>query len=166
LKCRCPKWPRMSHLDICSPSYGQKKGWKSNWQFHSQPLKVGNPPESDVYRWNATWRWKALKESYKIASNLISIRRLSKTLWMPKIPGMQTGTISRFHFGSPEKKCHSDIALRRAGENTIWGKVVVSPKSGPWRDKWVQVTRGLSQHQGCFRMWINQLVVGFGWKAV
>ncbi len=26
LKCRCPKWPRMSQLDICSPSYGQKKG--------------------------------------------------------------------------------------------------------------------------------------------
>jgi hypothetical protein len=26
LKFRCPKWPRMSHLDICSPSYGQKKG--------------------------------------------------------------------------------------------------------------------------------------------
>jgi hypothetical protein len=22
LKCRCPKWPRMSHLDILSPSYG------------------------------------------------------------------------------------------------------------------------------------------------
>jgi hypothetical protein len=26
LKCRCPKWPRMSHLDIYSPNYGQKKG--------------------------------------------------------------------------------------------------------------------------------------------
>jgi hypothetical protein len=25
LKCRCPKWPRMSHLDICSPSYGQRR---------------------------------------------------------------------------------------------------------------------------------------------
>jgi hypothetical protein len=25
-KCRCPKWPRMSHLDICSPSYGLKEG--------------------------------------------------------------------------------------------------------------------------------------------
>jgi hypothetical protein len=25
LKCRCPKWPRMSHLDICSTSYGRKK---------------------------------------------------------------------------------------------------------------------------------------------
>ncbi len=26
LKFRCPKWPRMSHLDIYSPIYGQKKG--------------------------------------------------------------------------------------------------------------------------------------------
>jgi hypothetical protein len=31
LKCRCPKWPGISHLDICSPSYGQKKGQESNW---------------------------------------------------------------------------------------------------------------------------------------
>ncbi len=29
LKCRCPKWLRMSHLDICNPSYGQKKGRES-----------------------------------------------------------------------------------------------------------------------------------------
>jgi len=26
LKCRCSKWPRMNHLDICNTSYGQKKG--------------------------------------------------------------------------------------------------------------------------------------------
>jgi len=30
LKCRYRKWPRIGHLDICSPSYGQKKGWESN----------------------------------------------------------------------------------------------------------------------------------------
>jgi hypothetical protein len=30
LKCRCPKWPCMSHLDICSPRYGQKKGRELN----------------------------------------------------------------------------------------------------------------------------------------
>jgi len=30
LKFKCPKWPRMGHLDICSPSYGQKKGRESN----------------------------------------------------------------------------------------------------------------------------------------
>jgi len=55
LKCRCPKWPCMSHLDICNPSYGQKKGRESNWQFDSQPLKVGNRPLPNIYRRNATW---------------------------------------------------------------------------------------------------------------
>jgi hypothetical protein len=25
-KCRCPKWPCTSHLDICSTNYGRKKG--------------------------------------------------------------------------------------------------------------------------------------------
>jgi hypothetical protein len=110
LKCRCPKWPRMSHLDICGPSYGQKKGWESNWQFDSRPLKVGNRPESDACRMSATWHWKALKESYKIASDLILIRGLSEKLWMPKVPGVQTGTISGLLLGSLGKKCHSDVA--------------------------------------------------------
>jgi hypothetical protein len=36
LKCRCPKWPRMSHLDVCSSSYGQKKGRESNYQFEKK----------------------------------------------------------------------------------------------------------------------------------
>jgi hypothetical protein len=80
LKCRCPKWPCMSHLDICNPSYGQKKGQESNWQFDSQPLKVKNRPEYDIFRRSATWRWKAFKESYKIASDLVPIRGLSKEL--------------------------------------------------------------------------------------
>jgi hypothetical protein len=110
LKCRCPKWPRMSHLDIYSSSYGQKKGRESNWQFDSRPLKVGNRPESDVCRRSAKWRWKALKESYKIASDLIPIEGLSKKLWMPKVPRVQTGTISGLLLGSPRKKCHSDVA--------------------------------------------------------
>jgi len=48
LKCRYPKWPRMSHLDICSPSYGQKKDRESNWQFDSRPLKFRNQPLPNV----------------------------------------------------------------------------------------------------------------------
>jgi hypothetical protein len=31
LKRRYRKWPHIGHLDICSPSYGQKKGRESNW---------------------------------------------------------------------------------------------------------------------------------------
>jgi hypothetical protein len=30
LKLTYRKWPRIGHLDICSPSYGQKKGRESN----------------------------------------------------------------------------------------------------------------------------------------
>jgi hypothetical protein len=54
------------------------------------------------------------------------------------------------------------MRVRRSNaENTIWGKVVASPEFGPWWVKWVRVAHGLSQHQGCFRRWTNQLVVGF-----
>ncbi len=80
LKFRCPKWPRMSHLGICSPSYGQKKGRKSNWQFDSRTLKVGNRPFPDVCKRSATWRWKALKESYNFGSHLAPIGSCSQEI--------------------------------------------------------------------------------------
>jgi hypothetical protein len=73
LKRRCPKWPRMSHLNIFSPSYGQKKGRESNWQFDSRPLKVGNRPLPDVCSRSTIWRWKALDESYNFGLNLVPI---------------------------------------------------------------------------------------------
>jgi hypothetical protein len=122
LKCRCPKWPRMSHLDICSPSYGQKKGQESNWQFDSRPLKVGNRPDLDVYRRSATWRWKALEENYKIAWDVILFEGLSKKLWMPKVSGVQPGTVSGLLLGSPGKKCHSDVAPVRSYREYYMGE--------------------------------------------
>ncbi len=73
LKCRCPKWPRMSHLDICNPSYWQKKGRESNWQFDSRPLKVGNRPLPNICRWIAIGHWKALEESYNFGLDLTPI---------------------------------------------------------------------------------------------
>jgi hypothetical protein len=48
LKRKYRKCPRISNSDICSPSYEQKKGRESNWQFDSRPLKVGNRPLSNV----------------------------------------------------------------------------------------------------------------------
>jgi hypothetical protein len=74
LKCRCLKWPRIGHLDICSPTYGQKKGRESNCQFDSRPQKVWNRPLADVCSRSATRRWKALDESYKFGSKLVPIR--------------------------------------------------------------------------------------------
>jgi hypothetical protein len=80
LKSRCRKWLCMNHSDICSTSYGKKKGRESNWQFDSWSLKVGNWPDPDVCRWSATHCRKVLKESYKFALDLNPIRGLSKEL--------------------------------------------------------------------------------------
>ncbi len=110
LKCKCPKWPRMSHLDICSISYGRKKGRESNWQFDSRPLKVRNRPDSGVCRWSATHRWKALDESYNFGLYLVPIRVWGEELWASKVSRVQTGTVSGLHFGSPGKKNHLDAS--------------------------------------------------------
>jgi len=80
LKCKCPKWARIAHLDICSPSYGQKKGQESNCQFDSRPLKVGNRPLPDVALRSATQCWKALDERYNFGLELVSIRVLGEEL--------------------------------------------------------------------------------------
>jgi hypothetical protein len=100
----------MGHLDICSTSYGKKKGRESNWQFDSRPLKVGNRPDPDACRLSAIDYWKDLKESYKFALDLISIRGLSKKLWRRKVPRIQTRIISGLLFESPGTKSHSDVS--------------------------------------------------------
>jgi hypothetical protein len=88
LKRRCRKWPCMSHSDIFSTSYVQKKGRESNWQFDSRPLKVRNRPDPGVCKRSATHRWKALKESYKFSFDLILIGGLRKKLWAAKALGV------------------------------------------------------------------------------
>jgi len=84
-KFRCWKWVCMGHLDIYSTCYGKKKGRESNWQFDSQPLKVRNRPDPGACKWSAIHCWKALKESYKFALNLIPIGGLSKELRPHKV---------------------------------------------------------------------------------
>jgi hypothetical protein len=115
LKCRCPKWPCMSHLDICRTSYGQKKGRESNWQFDSRPLKVGNRPDLLGCRQRATYRWKFLDERYNFASDRIAIGGLQKKLCAFKVPGVLDGGISVLPRGSPGKE--KPFGCRPRGES-------------------------------------------------
>jgi hypothetical protein len=103
-KCRCPKWPRIGHLDICSPSYGQKKGWES------RPLKVGNRPVPDVRSGSVTRRWKALFEGYKIGSDLVAIQCWGEELWLSKVPGVQPGHI-RDNFETPFRESRENVTF-------------------------------------------------------
>jgi hypothetical protein len=136
LECRCPKWPRIGHLDICSPSYGQKKGRESNWQFDSRPLKVGNRHVPDVRSGSPTWCWKALFEGYKFGSDLVPIGGRGEELRSPKVPGVQTGTVSgQFRdstSGVPRKRAIRMPLPWANAEYTIGSMVVASPEPGPW----------------------------------
>jgi len=104
LKRRYRKWPRIGHLDICSPSYGQKKGRESNWQFDSRPLKVGNRPLSDLRIETATRRWKDLDKGYNFGLDLIAIKLCSRELWAFKVPGLQLGQFWDSNLGVPGKR--------------------------------------------------------------
>jgi hypothetical protein len=121
LKRRYKKWPRIGHLNICSPSYGQKKGRESNCQFDSRPLKVGNRPLPDLRIESAIRRWKDLGEGYKFGLDLVTIRLCSRELWAPKVPGLQ--------LGSPGKKWHSGVGA--AESHRIYCGVSCGPKC-PW----------------------------------
>jgi len=91
LKRRYRKWPRIGHSDICSPSYGQKKGKESNWQFDSRSLKVRNRPFPDVRIESATRHWKDLDEGYNFGLDLVAIGLHSWELWPFKVPGVHLG---------------------------------------------------------------------------
>jgi len=108
-KCRCRKWVRMGHLDICSTSYGKKKGWESNWQFDSRPPEVRNWPNPDACKRSATHRWKALDENYNFALDLVPIGGMSNELYSLKVAKVQTMAISGLLLGSPRTKSHSDV---------------------------------------------------------
>ncbi len=101
LKRRYRKCPRIGNSDICSPSYGQKKGRESNWQFDSRPLKVGNRPLHDVRFECATWRWKDLDEGYNFGSDLVAIQLCSRELRQFKVSGVPPGRFRDYISGVP-----------------------------------------------------------------
>jgi len=110
LERRCLKWARIAHLDIWNVSYGQKKGQESNCQYDFRPQKVGNRPDLLSCRGRATYRWKALDESYNFALDRTLIRGSFAKLWGSKVAGVPTGGISGLSFGSLGKKSHLDVA--------------------------------------------------------
>jgi hypothetical protein len=143
LKRRCLKWACMTHLDIWNISYGQKKGWKSNWQFDFWPLKVENQPDLLACRWHATHCWKGRRRLQLCFRPHLNLRFACEVM-VPKIARVAILAISRLPLGSPGKKGHLDVGLMERYKVYYKGKVVTSPKSGPWWILWVQIARGSS----------------------
>ncbi len=111
LKFKCLKWARIAHLNISNTSYGQKKGRKSNWQFDSRPLKVGNRPNFLACRQCVTYHWKVFIKGYNFCQDFIAIEGFHAKLCGSKVGGVLVVGISRLPLRSPRTKSHLDVAL-------------------------------------------------------
>jgi hypothetical protein len=104
---------------------------------------------------------KLLKRATSFLQTSSQSKVWARSYELPKSQESNPGQFRDSSLGVPGIKAIWMRVQRSNAENTIWGNVVASPESGPWWVKWIHVTRGLSQHQGCFQRWTNQLVVGF-----
>ncbi len=130
LERRCLKWVCMTHLDIWNTSYGQKKGWESNlaiWFLTIKSRELSRFPYVQVAC------DKPLESSWQRLQ--LCFRRHLNQRSTVKVIGSQSARIP---------------TLGVLGQNAIWmlitwpsikytirGKVVGSPKPGPWWVLWV-----------------------------
>jgi hypothetical protein len=94
---------------------------------------------------------EALDEGYNFALNLTSIGRLHTKLWASKVSGIPILGISR-------QNVIWVLALWPGTKYTIRGKVVASPKFGPWWVLWVRICPWLVRTPKVLKLHINQLV--------
>jgi hypothetical protein len=105
LKRRYRKWPRIGHLDICNPSYGQKKSWESNWKSGIDLF-----PTSEL-----RMRYVVGKISTRATNLVQTSSRSDFAIGSYEFPKSQDstrdnfGTISGLQPGSPGKKWHSGV---------------------------------------------------------
>jgi hypothetical protein len=149
----------MTHLDTSNASYGQKKGWESNWQFDSWPVKIGSRPNFLMYRWLCDISLKIFWQGLQVCFKLHLNRRFAH-----KVMGPQS--CESFNFEN-----FQDSHLGVLGQNSIWvlvpwlgieyiirGKVVASPKSGLWWVLWVWVCMWFFLVAKVLKLCTNQLV--------
>jgi hypothetical protein len=107
LKRRYRKWPRIGHLDICSPSYGQKKGRElAVW------LPTTKSRESTSFRppnWECNTSLKRSQRGLQVWFRPRCDQTLQSGVVSSQSPGTPPGTISGLQPGSPRKKWHLGV---------------------------------------------------------
>ncbi len=147
LEFKCLKWACMTHLDIWNTSYGQKKSRESNWNFNVWSLKVENHPNFLVFRWSATYLWKAFDEGYNFASD-----SSQSDVCMQSYGSLK---LRESHLRISGQNAIWMWASWRGTKYTIWGKVVASLKSGLWWVLWVQICPRLILTSKVLQLCIN-----------
>jgi hypothetical protein len=166
LKFRCPKWPRMNHLDICSTSYGRKKSrgiklaiWlpttksQESTRFWCVQVERNTPLESSR---------RKLQLWFRPHPNP-SLGREVMNAQSPKSPNWDD-------FGTPlwESREKEPFGCKCGGELQrilYGGRWWLPPNSGHGESSESKVARGLSQRWKCAEWVLTNLLVGFGCRT-
>ncbi len=108
LKCRCLKWVRMTHLDICNTSYDKKKGRESVWLSTTKNQEsTWTPCVQVACNTLLESSWQKLQLCFRLHPNRRFERRviISQSCGSPNLDNLGTP------LGSPETKSHSDVGL-------------------------------------------------------
>ncbi len=139
LKRRYWKWPRIGHSDICSLSYGQKKGRRESTSSRRHLEKCDTTLKSfqrDLQLW---FRTHPDSNSGRGAMAVQS-------------SGSLAGTLLGFHFGSPNKMCHSNVASATSRREYYMGEGGGFPRVRAVVSLVCPSARGKSQHQRVSQM--------------
>jgi hypothetical protein len=136
----------------------KRKGRESKCQFDFRPLKITNRPELLMCSWHVTYCWKALDKGYNFSLDLTSIKPCTKHYEPPKSWKSQFQEFQDSQVGSPGTKWHLGAGLVAKHREYYKGKVVVSPKSGPWWVLCVHVCLWFVCAPKVLQLCINQLV--------
>ncbi len=131
VKCRCLKWVRMTHLDICSTSYGKKKGRES-----TRPLCVQVECDTSLES-----SWRELQLCFKPHPDWRSEQRV--------IVSQSCGSLNLNNFGTPpwesrDKKPFGCRCRREVQRILYGGRWWFPPSSGRDESYESKVARGLS----------------------
>jgi hypothetical protein len=118
---------------------GPKKGPRIKLTIWLSTTKSRESPRFPCVKVACDISLESFDESYNFASNLISIGGPHTKLWAPKVTRILIVRILGLPLGSPETKWHLGVGLVASHKVYYEGKVVASPKSGPWWVLWVRV---------------------------
>jgi hypothetical protein len=94
--------------------------------------------------------WKAPEESYKFGLDLVSIGLCNRKIWVPKVSGLELGTVSGLQLGSPRKKSHLDVTSAESYKVYYMGEGCGFPRVRAVVSQMCQSAYGLSEHPRVF----------------
>ncbi len=158
LKCRCPKWPRIGHLDIYNPSYGQKKGVKLPIWLPATKSRESTCSRRALGECDTTL--KSSRRGLQVWFRPRPDWRSGREAMMSQNPrSPKPGQFRDFTLGVPGQTTTWVWARRSNAENTIGRMVVTPPESGSWCVMWVRVSPSLIPTPNACKMNSNQLVL-------